>query len=180
MNISWMSRSLPTRPLIRYSLWPERYRRRLTTTSPGLIAGTGFSANFLFRLNLPPGSAGDRAEPSAAGSCVAGGFGKLGIFHSDGDFGESQRRALGGAVKNAIGHALGTERLVALFAENPGNGIHDVGFAAAVWPDDAGRAGPAERNYGALAKRLKANDFHFSQLQQDVPFWSSTSPRLPA
>jgi len=59
---------------------------------------------------------------------------------------------------------------VALFAENPGNGIHDVGFTAAVWPDDAGRAGPAERNYGALAKRLKANDFHFSQLQQDVPF----------
>src|SRR6267378_2424323 len=72
MNISWMSRSLPTRPLIRYSLWPERYRRRLTTTSPGLIAGTGFSANFLFRLNLPPGSAGDRAEPSAAVSCVSG------------------------------------------------------------------------------------------------------------
>src|SRR6267143_685110 len=72
MNISWMSRSLPTRPLIRYSLWPERYRRRLTTTSPGLIAGTCFSANFLFRLNLPPGSAGDRAEPSAAASCVSG------------------------------------------------------------------------------------------------------------
>src|SRR6267378_2523391 len=73
MNISWMSRSLPTRPLIRYSLWPERYRRRLTTTSPGLIAGTCFSANFLFRLNLPPGSAGDRAEPSAATSCASGG-----------------------------------------------------------------------------------------------------------
>src|SRR6267378_4942087 len=72
MNISWMSRSLPTRPLIRYSLWPERYRRRLTTTSPGLIAGTGFSANFLFRLNLPPDSAGDGAEPSAAASCVSG------------------------------------------------------------------------------------------------------------
>src|ERR1700682_340672 len=73
MNISWISRSLPTRPLIRYSLWPERYRRRLNTTSPGLIAGTGFSATFPFRLNLPPGSAGDRAEPSAAGSCVSGG-----------------------------------------------------------------------------------------------------------
>jgi len=24
-----------------------------------------------------------------------------------------------------------------------------------------------------FAKRLKANDFHFSQLQQDIPFWSS-------
>jgi hypothetical protein len=59
---------------------------------------------------------------------------------------------------------------MALFAENPGNGIHDVGFAAAVRPDDAGRAGSAERDHGALAKRLKANDFNFSQLQQDVPF----------
>src|SRR5712664_4263812 len=69
MNISWMSRSLPTRPLIRYSLWPERYSRRQTTTSPGFIASAGFSAVFFFRLNLPPGSAGDGAEPSAAASC---------------------------------------------------------------------------------------------------------------
>src|SRR5258708_2357603 len=131
MNISWMSRSLPTRPLIRYSLRP-------------------------------------------------GAFGQLGIFQSDGDFGESQRRTLGGAIENAIGHALGTERFVTLFAENPGNGIHDVGFAAAVRPDDAGRAGPAECDNGSFTKRFKANDFNFSQLQQDVPFWSSTSPRLPA
>src|SRR6266852_2703535 len=73
MNISWMSRSLPTRPLIKYSLWPERYSRRLTTTSPGFIANTGLSAGFFFRLNLPPGSAGDGAEASAAASCDSGG-----------------------------------------------------------------------------------------------------------
>src|SRR6266852_2417789 len=72
MNISWMSRSLPTRPLIKYSLWPERYSRRLTTTSPGFIARTGLSACFFFRLNLPPGSAGDGPDPSAAASCVSG------------------------------------------------------------------------------------------------------------
>ena len=59
---------------------------------------------------------------------------------------------------------------MALLAENPGDGIHDDGFAAAVRPDDARCAGPAERDYGALAERLKANDFDFSQLQQDVPF----------
>src|ERR1700741_1663603 len=68
-----MSRSLPTRPLIRYSLWPERYKRRLTTTSPGFVARTGLSACFFFRLNLPPGSAADGAEPSAAASCISGG-----------------------------------------------------------------------------------------------------------
>src|SRR6266446_3162423 len=73
MNISWMSRSLPTRPLIRYSLWPERYKRRLTTTSPGFVARTGLSGCFFFRLNLPPGSAVDGAEPSATTCCISEG-----------------------------------------------------------------------------------------------------------
>src|SRR5712664_113965 len=72
MNISWMSRSLPTRPLMRYSLWPERYSRRLTTTSPGFIARTGLSAAFFFFLNLPSASAGISANPSVVSSCVSG------------------------------------------------------------------------------------------------------------
>src|SRR5216684_1332419 len=42
------------------------------TTSPGFMARTGLSAGFFFRLNLPPGSAGDGTEPSAAASCVSG------------------------------------------------------------------------------------------------------------
>src|ERR1700719_2363835 len=42
------------------------------TTSPGFIARTGLSADFFFGLNLPPGSAGDGAEPSAAASGVSG------------------------------------------------------------------------------------------------------------
>ncbi len=59
---------------------------------------------------------------------------------------------------------------MALFAENPGDGVNDVGFAAAVRANDAGSTRPAERDHGAFAERLKANDFDFSQLQQDVPF----------
>src|SRR6266478_1180254 len=42
------------------------------TTSPGFMARTGLSADLFFRLNLPPGSAGDVAVPSAAASCVSG------------------------------------------------------------------------------------------------------------
>src|SRR5712664_2408934 len=72
MNISWMSRSLPTRPLFGYSRWPERYSRRLTTTSPGFIARTGLLAAFFFFLNFPSGSAGISAEPSVVRSCVSG------------------------------------------------------------------------------------------------------------
>ena len=51
---------------------------------------------------------------------------------------------------------------MALFAEHPGDGIDHVGFAAAVGPDDAGCAGAAEGDHGAVRKRLKANNFHFS------------------
>src|SRR5260370_11127786 len=42
------------------------------TTSPGFISRTGFSYVFFFLLILPPGSAGDGAEPSAAASGVSG------------------------------------------------------------------------------------------------------------
>ena len=50
------------------------------------------------------------------------------------------RRPLGRAVENAVGHALGAQRLVALLAQHPGDGVHDIGFAAAVGPDDAASA----------------------------------------
>src|SRR5436853_1843239 len=36
------------------------------------MAKTSLSNDFFFRLNLPPGSAGDGAEPSVASSCVSG------------------------------------------------------------------------------------------------------------
>src|SRR5882762_10271415 len=70
MNISWMSRKRPTRPLMRYSLCPERYSRRLTTTAPGFIARTGLSAAFFFFLNWLPGSAGISAHSCASEASV--------------------------------------------------------------------------------------------------------------
>src|SRR5215469_3018318 len=66
-----MSRSRATRPLMRYSLCPLRYKRRLTTTSPGFVTVGGFSA-FLFFLPKEPESAGAgvSACPSAGGRSV--------------------------------------------------------------------------------------------------------------
>src|SRR5262249_35345829 len=92
----------------------------------------------------------------------AGGFGEGRIFEGDSDFGEAHRWALDGAIKDAIAHATGAEAFVALFTENPGDGVHDVGLAAAVGTDDAGGAGAAKRNDGAFAERFKAGDFDFS------------------
>src|SRR5579859_3520435 len=66
-----MSRRRATRPLIRYSLCPLRYKRRLTTTSPGFATISGFSAFFFFLLFKNAGSlpaATILASVSAAGS----------------------------------------------------------------------------------------------------------------
>src|SRR6266849_5603517 len=70
MNISWISRNRATRPLIKYSLCPDRYSLRLTTTSPGFIA-TGFSAAFFFRFPLP--NSGSAAASSAGGAAFDSG-----------------------------------------------------------------------------------------------------------
>src|SRR6266705_6168708 len=71
-----MSRSRAMRPLIKYSLCPDRYSRRLTTISPGFVAGTGLSSVFFFLLNkllnLPPPSEEASAVLSVASICVSG------------------------------------------------------------------------------------------------------------
>src|SRR5713101_3044004 len=69
MNISCTSRSRATRPLIRYSLCPERYNLRLTTTSPGFTAKTGLSAVFFRRFPLT--NSGSAAVSSALGATSA-------------------------------------------------------------------------------------------------------------
>src|ERR1700728_805066 len=72
MNKSRMSLSRATRPLIRYSLCPERYRRRPTTTSPGrkLIDGC-FSAARFFQCGFLPFSETSGADPVDASAAAA-------------------------------------------------------------------------------------------------------------
>ena len=78
---------------------------------------------------------------------------------------------LGGAVENAVGHALGAQRFVALLAQDPGNGVHDIGLAAAVGSDDAGKPGAAEGDLRFFAERFEAHQFDFAQFKQDFPFY---------
>ena len=72
MNISWMSRNRATRPLIRYSLCPERYRRRLTTTSPGRATGAGASAAFFLRRGFDSTPAGAPLNESSLAASTIG------------------------------------------------------------------------------------------------------------
>src|SRR5271156_1448527 len=69
MKSSWVSRWRPGRPLIRYSLWPLRYKRREMTTSPGLVTTAGFSLFFL-RLFLMKEDSDSWATSDAVVSCA--------------------------------------------------------------------------------------------------------------
>jgi hypothetical protein len=87
------------------------------------------------------------------------------------DFSEAQRGPLGGPVKYAIRHSFGAERFVALLAQNPRNGIDDIGLTAAIRADDAGEPAAAEGNMRLYAERFEANELDFAQFKQDFPFY---------
>ena len=67
----------------------------------------------------------------------------LAINAADGerDFGHAERLARIGAIEYNIGHLAAAEGLGRLFAQNPPDGVGDIGFAAAVWADDRRDAG---------------------------------------
>ena len=95
---------------------------------------------------------------------------QLGIFQRDRHFGQAHGRALDRAIEDTIRHALGPQGFVALFAQDPGDSVDDVGLAATVRADDAGRADTAEGHYRAFAEGLEPYNFDFSKLQQVIPF----------
>ena len=136
----------------------------LAVTSSG-DSGGGFDRDgFVRGLQagaVRKGFSGSRVDSAAAGAArplqdLGGGFGEFGVHQGELDLGDAHRGALHRAVEDAVRHALGAEELVALFAQDPGDGIHDIGFAAAVGADDAGDPRAAEGDVGLLAERLKA------------------------
>ena len=66
---------------------------------------------------------------------------------------------------------------MALFAQDPGNGVHNVGFAAAVGPDDARQPAAAERDLGLLTERFESYQLDFAQFEQNFPFMASAVVR---
>jgi len=59
---------------------------------------------------------------------------------------------------------------VALFAENPRDGVNDIRFAAAVGSDNAGHAAAAEDDVGLLAERLETKKFDFAKFEHAAPW----------
>jgi len=69
---------------------------------------------------------------------------------------------------------------MALLAQDPGDGVHNIGFAAAVGPDNARQAASAEGDLRLLAERFEAYQLHFAQFEQDIPFMASAVVRWAA
>ena len=60
---------------------------------------------------------------------------------------------------------------MALLAEDPGDSVHNIGFAAAVGPNNASQAAAAEGDLSLFAERFEAYQLDFSQFEQDFPFY---------
>ncbi len=89
------------------------------------------------------------------------GVGRLidgGVHEGEGDLGHAGGAAFAGAREDDVFHLEAAQRLGGLFAEDPGDGVGDVGLAAAVGSDDGGDAVTLERDLRAITEGLEAED----------------------
>ena len=150
MKMSWMSRRRAGRPSMRYSLSPERKRRRVMVISPGRFGWASATAGLMDGVGLV----------------------HLRVHQGHGDVGHAQRLAVARAGEDHVFHAGAAQGSGGLFAEHPTDGVADVGLAAAVRTDDGGDAFSVEAEFGALAERFESLHFYAFQFQQ------RRSPRL--
>ncbi len=95
------------------------------------------------------------------------------------DLGAAQRRAAGGAGEDDVLHLAAAQRLGALLAHHPGEGVDDVGLARAVGTDDAGDAGlELERRRGG--EGLEALERQALEVQRALPAEASSRRRTCA
>ena len=82
------------------------------------------------------------------------------------DFGESERLAQFGSVKNDVSHLAAAHRLGGLLAQDPADSVADVGFAAAIGTDDGGNAF-VEIKDRFIGERLKAEELKRLKMHLD-------------
>jgi len=93
----------------------------------------------------------------------------FGVDHGDSDFGHAEGFAVAGAGEDDVHHVGAAEGLSALFAENPGDAVEDVGLAATVGSDDHGDAGAGEDEFRAVAEAFDPRMCIFFSFSMKTP-----------
>jgi hypothetical protein len=174
------SRRRQTVPSIRYSLSPERYNRRVTSTSRAtdwMIASSPTTAGALgscargvagdgrsrcrvhYRCRFRCRSRAGWPSPSRPGS--GGNAGPLTVFRKPLNRSRTSAAAVGLRaslpLKMTSFHLVAAQALGALLAHHPRDRVGDVALAAPVGPDDR-RDALVERELGPIGKRFEAVD----------------------
>ena len=79
----------------------------------------------------------------------------VGVVEGEGDLGHPVGATAGGPGKNDVRHGTSAQVLGTLLADAPANGVHDVGLATSVGPNDANHV-VVEVNDRAVHERLEA------------------------
>ena len=87
------------------------------------------------------------------------------IDENHGDGGHAQGFSGLGAGENHVFHAGAAEGFGGLLAEDPADGVTQVGFAASVGTDDCGDTAPVEPEFGAVAEGFEALEFDLFKFQ---------------
>ncbi len=143
-------------------------------TVPGWASATAssVSAAFCWRRLVSSQSVGCGFVDDDLGFAVeAGSVVDLGVDEGEGDLGHAGRLAVAGAGEDDVFHLDAAEGLGGLLAENPGDGVRDIGLAAAVGTDDGGDTFAGELDLGAITEGLEAEDLDFLELEQMRPLW---------
>jgi len=74
-------------------------------------------------------------------------------------FGHPASGSVARTLKDDILHLRTTQVLNPLLAENPGDGIGNVAFTAAIGPDDGSYAIPSKEYFGVISEGLESSDF---------------------
>ncbi len=102
----------------------------------------------------------------------AGSVVDFGIDEGEGDLGHTCWLAVASAGEDDVLHLDAPEGFGGLLAENPGDGVRDVGLAAAVGSDDGGDSLARELDLGAITEGLEAEDLNLLELEQMRPLWA--------
>jgi hypothetical protein len=95
---------------------------------------------------------------------IFGTQGAIAVVNDNGNFGKTHGGTLFGTAENHVLHLAHTERGGALFAQDPTDGVGNVGLAAAVRTHHRRKALGGEIDFGPLGKGLETEYFELCNL----------------